>query len=180
MSVCVYICVYIYIYIYVCVCVGVGVCVCLSSHACVFLCMRVFVCVCMRSRVCVCMHLDIDVCVYLYACMLPLNCCDCIGQSSPLSSVRLRMQSSRCSADSDFLRWLTAVHMNNNICSAFIYLPNNFRYCTLTEMRSLFCIFEFLKNAVERMNERILQLISSPRKLNGNTRGCVFPAVDGN
>ena len=72
--------------------------------------------------------------------------------------------------------------MNNNICSAFIYLPNNVRYCTPTEdgdAKFIF-IFEFLNSTVERMNERIL-LISPPQKLKGNARGYVFfPAVDGN
>ena len=175
MSVSVYICVFI------CVCVCVCVCVCLSSHAFVFLCMCVFVCVCACALACVCsQHLYIDVCVCLIACMLASNCCVCIGQTSPLSSVKLRVQSSPCSADSHFLRWLTAVHVNNNICSAFISLPNNVLYCTPTEDgdAKLF-FFEFLKCTVEPMNERIFQLISPSRKLKGNARGCVFPAVDG-
>ena len=122
-------CVFIYACLYMCVCVFELACVCLSVHVCICMC----VCVCARSRVCVCMHLYIDVCDCLYACMLASNCCVCIGQTSPLSSVRLRMQSSPCSADSHFLRQLTAVHVNNNICSVFIYLPNNILYCTPTE-----------------------------------------------
>ena len=161
------------------------VCVCLSSHKCVFLCMCVFECGCVRARarVCVFACISILMCVCLYACMLASNCCVCIGQTSPLSSVRLRMQSSPCSADSHFLRWLTAVDVNNNnICSIFIYLPNYVRYCTPTEDGDAKFIFyfKFLKSTVERMNERILQLISPPRKLKGNARRCVFPAVDGN
>ena len=100
-----------------------------SFCACVYL----YVCVCVRSRACVCMHLYIDVFFCLHASMLAFTCCVCIAQSSPLSSVRLRMQSSPCSADSHFLRWLTAVHVNNNICRAFIYLPNNILYCTPTK-----------------------------------------------
>ena len=146
---------------------------CLSVHVCIC----IWVCVRARSRVGLCVHLYIDVCVCLYACMLASNCCIvCIWQTSPLSSVRPRMQSSPYSADSHFLRWLTAVHVNNNICSTFIYLPNNILYCTLTEdgYANFIFIFKFLKSTVERMNERILQLLSPPRKLKGNARGCVF------
>ena len=125
----------------VCVCVFELACVCLSVHVCI-------VCVCVRARSRVCMHLYIDVCVCHYACMLASNacmlaCCVCIGQTSPLSSVRLRIQSSPCNADSLFLRWLTAVHVNNNICSTFIYLPKNIIYCTLTEDGDAKFIFYF-------------------------------------
>ena len=134
-------CVCLYMFLCVCVCVCECVYVCLSSHACVFLRMCVFlcvfvcvcVCVCVRARVCVCVHLYIDVCVCLYACIFTSNCCVCIGQTSPLSSVRLRIQSSPCRAASHFLRWLTALHVNNNNCNAFIAIRNNIRYCTLTE-----------------------------------------------
>ena len=174
MSVCVYICVCLYI----CVCV----CVCLSSHACVFLCMCVFVCVCACASVGVFACISILMCgfAFTHACLRVIVLF--MGQTSSLSSVRLHVQSSPCSADSHFLRRLTAVHVNNNICSAFIYLQTMFSIALLlkTEMRNLFFIFEFLKSTVERMNERILQLISPPRKLKGNVRWCVFPAVDGN
>ena len=120
------ICLCVFIYVYLCVCV----CVCLSSNACVFLCMCVFVCVyaCALACVCVCMHLYIDVCLCLYACMLASNCCICIGQTTPLSSVRLRIQSSPCSADSHFLRWLTAIHVNYNNYNSLIAIRNNIRY----------------------------------------------------
>ena len=67
-----------------------------------------------------------------------------------------------------FYRWLGAVHvMNNNICSAFILLSNNFLYFSPTEdgERKFIFIFEFFKSTVERINERILQLISPPRQL---------------
>ena len=51
---------------------------------------------------------------YLYACV-----CVCIGQASSLRSVTLRMKSSPGGAESHFVRWLTAVRVNNNnICSA--------------------------------------------------------------
>ena len=116
-----------------------------SFCACVYL----YVCVC--AHVCVCMHLYIDACVCLYACMLAFNCCACIGQTSPLSSVRIRMQSSPCSADSHFIRWLTAVHVNNNNCNAvnnnncnaLIAIRNNIRCCTLTEDGDAKLIFYF-------------------------------------
>ena len=55
----------------------------------------------------------------MYACM-----CICIGQTS-LQSVTLRMQSSTDGAESHFCGWLTAVHNNNNNCSAFIPLRDN-------------------------------------------------------
>ena len=170
------------VYVYVCACVWA--CMRVSFCACVYLYLYVCVCVCVCALacVCVCVHLYSDVYVRLYACMLASNCCVCIWQTSPLSSVRLRMQSSPCSADSHCLRQLKAVHVNNNICTTFIYLPNNIRYCTLTEdgdAKFIF-IFEFLKSTVEWMNERISQLISPPRKLKGNARGYVFPAVDSN
>ena len=155
-------------------------CACLSVHACICMCVcvrsRSRVCACALARLSVCRHLYIDVCVCIYACMLASNCCVCIRQTSPLSSVKLCMQSSPCSSDSHFLRWLTAVHVNNNICSAFISLPNNVSIALLrkTEMRNLFFIFEFLKSTVERMNERILQLISPPRKLKSQGWGVFF------
>ena len=75
------------------------------------------------------------------------------------------MQSSPDGAESHFLRWLTALHVNNNnICSAFILLPNNFLYFKPTEdgEGKFIFIFEFFKSTDERMNERILQLLSSP------------------
>ena len=83
------------------VCVFVCVCVCLCVHvcACVCVCLCVFVCVCVCA------------CVYVCACMF---ICVCIGQTIPLSSVRLHMQSSPGGADSNFLRWLTSVLVNNN------------------------------------------------------------------
>ena len=165
-----------FICVFMCVCVFKLECVCLSVHV------RICMCVCVRARVCVCLRASLYVCVCLYACMLASNCCVCIGQTSPLSSVRLRIQSSPCSVDSHFLRWLTAAHVNNNNYNALIAIRNNIRYCTLTKDGdgNWFFIFEFLKSTVERTNERILQLISPPRKLNGNARGCVFSAVDGN
>ena len=116
MSVCVYICVF------MCVCV----CVCLSSHACVFLCMCVFVCVCMCVRAC----------ISILMCLLDF-------MHAPLSSVKLRIQSSPCSAASHFLRWLKAVHVNNNNCNALIAIRNNIRYCTLTEDGDVEIIFQF-------------------------------------
>ena len=130
MCVCVCVCV-LCVCVSVCVCVFELACVCLSVH--VGICMCVCVRACALACVCVCVHLYIDAYVRLYACMLASNCCVCIWQTLPLSSVRLRMQSSPCSADSHFFRRLKAVHVNNNICSTFIYLPNNIRYCTLTE-----------------------------------------------
>ena len=133
-------------------CVFICMCVCLSSHACVFQCMCVFVCVCARARVCVFACISIVMCVCLYECMLASNCCVCIGQTSPLSSIRLHMQSSPCSADSHFLRSLTAVHVNNNICSAFIYLPNNVLYCTPTRRRCEI-YFLFLNSLRAQSNE---------------------------
>ena len=75
------------------------------------------------------------------------------------------MQSSPGGADSHFLRWLTAPHVNNNnICSAFILLPNNVLYFSPTEdgVGKFIIIFEFFKSTVERMNVIIFQLISPP------------------
>ena len=141
------ICLCVFIYMCLCVCVYVCMCVCLSSHACVFLYMCVFicVCVCVRARSCVCVFacIYIDVCVCLYACMLASNWCVCTWQTSPLSSVRLRIQSSPCSADSHFLRWLTAVHVNKNNYNALIAIRNIIRYCTLTEDGDAKLIFYF-------------------------------------
>ena len=100
--------------------------------------------------------------------------CICIGQTS---SIRLRIQSSPDVTDSHFLRWLTAVHVNNNnICSAFISLRNNFSITVLrkTEMTDLLLFFEFFKSTVEWMNERILQLISPPSKLKSQALRCVL------
>ena len=76
------------------------VCVCV----CVCLCVCVFVCVCACVYVCACMF---------YACV-DFFICVCIGQTSPLSSLRLRIQSSPVDADSHFLLWLTAVLGKNN------------------------------------------------------------------
>ena len=142
---CVYICVFMCVCELACVCLSVHVCICM----CVCMCVRARVCVC----VCVCMHLSIDVCVCLYACMLASNCCVCIGLTSPLSSVWLRIQSSPCSADSYFLRWLTAVHVNNNICNALIAIRNNIRYCTLTEDGDAKLIFLFFNSLRAQSNE---------------------------
>ena len=60
-------------------------------------------------------------------------------------------------------RLLKAVH-NNNICSALITLLNNFLDCRPTEDGdgNFIFIFEFFKRTVERMNERILQVIFPP------------------
>ena len=68
-----------------------------------------------------------------------------------------------------FVGWLTAVNNNNNNCHAFIPLRNNVFDCSPTEdgERKFVFIFEFFKSTVERMTERILQLISPPRKLKG-------------
>ena len=76
---------------------------------CVFVCLCVFVCMCVP--VCLCVFVCVCACVYVCACMF---ICVCIGQTIPLSSVRLRMQSSPGGADSNFLRWLTSVLVNNN------------------------------------------------------------------
>ena len=75
------------------------------------------------------------------------------------------MQSSPGGADLHFLRWLTALHVNNNnICSVFILLPNNVLYFSPTEdgVGKFIFNFEMFKSTVEPMNERILQLISPP------------------
>ena len=128
-----------------------------------------YLCVCARSRACVrvCVYASMfGVCVYVLRVWVFV--CVCIWQTSPLSSVRLRMQSSPGSADLHFLRWLTALHVNNNnICSAFILLPNNVLYFSPTEdgEGKFIFIFEFFKSTVERMNQRILQLITPPWKL---------------
>ena len=86
------------LFVCVCVCVCVcGVCVCLCVYVCVCACVYVCACVCVYVlSVC-----DFFICVY-------------IGQTSPLSSVRFRMQSSPGGDDSHFLRWLTSVLVNNN------------------------------------------------------------------
>ena len=123
------------------VCVYVRACyvcewmrVCVGACACVYLC----VCVCVHARVHACVLACVCVCEYVrcvricFARVL-LVVCVCIWQTSPLSSVRLRMQSSPGGADSHFLHWLTALHVNNNICSAFILLPNNILYFNHTE-----------------------------------------------
>ena len=71
-----------------------------------------------------------------------------------------------------YFRWLTAVHNDNN-CSAFIPLRDNLLYFSPTEdgEGKFIFIFEFFKSTVERMNERILQLIYPPRKLKSQARG---------
>ena len=91
------------------------------------------VCVYMCIYVCVCMLLYIvDVCICLYTCMLASNCCVCIWQTSPLSSARLRMHA--IDTRWRFLRWLTALHVNNNnIFITFKPLPIIFLYFSPTE-----------------------------------------------
>ena len=76
-----------------------------------------------------------------------------------------------------FFRWLTAVHVNNNnICSAFIPLPNNFLCCSSTEDGEAKFILIFLNSLRaqlnERMNDRILQHISTV-KTRGSSSECV-------
>ena len=148
-----------------------GMCVC----ACVFMCVNGCVCVCVNARsvhacvracvcVCVCEYVR---CVRICFARVWVFVCVCIWQTSSLSSVRLRVQSSPGGADSHFLRWLTVLNVNNNNICAFILLPNNVLYFSPTEdgEGKFIFIFEFFKSTVERMNERILQLISPPWKL---------------
>ena len=109
---------------------------------------------------------------YPYACI-----CICIGQTSSFPSVTLRMQSSPGGRESHFFRWLTAVHVNNNnICSAFIP-PNNFLDRSPTEDGEgqfiLICLNSLRAHLNERMNERILQHISSV-KTQGSSPRCVL------
>ena len=94
---------------------------------------------------------------YLYACV-----CVCIGQTSSLPLVTLRMQSSPGNADLIF-RLLKAVHHSNNY-SELLALRNNFLDCSHTGDRDckFILFFDFFKSTVERMNERILQFISPP------------------
>ena len=137
------------------------------------MCMRVFVCVCARSRACVRACVCVCVCESVRSVPICFSrvwvfVCVSIWQTSLLSSLRLRMQSSPGGAESHFLRWLTALHVNNNnICSAFILLPNNVLYFSPTKdgVGKFIFIFEFFKSTVERINEIILQLISPPWKL---------------
>ena len=87
----------------------------------------VCVCVCTLAcmRACVCMRVCFaHVCVFV---------CVCLGHISSLPSLSLRIQSSPDGADSYFLRWLTAFHVINNNCSAYVPFPNNFLYCSPTE-----------------------------------------------
>ena len=122
---------------------SVCVCVCSPTLACVYVCVSKCVCVCVRvcsvcARVCVCV---VRVCVRVRLALVCVFVCVCIGHTS---SVRLRIQSSPDGAHSHFLRWLTAVHVNNNnICSAFISLRNYFSITVLrkTEMTNLFLFF---------------------------------------
>ena len=75
------------------------------------------------------------------------------------------MQSPPGGADSYFnFRWLTDVHVNNNNCNELIAIRNNFLDFSRTEDGDgkFIIIFEFFKSTVERMNDRILQLISPP------------------
>ena len=76
------------------------VCVCASARTREYV--RESVCVVRIFGVCVSV---LRVCEFL---------CVCIGKTSPLSSVRLLVQSSPGGAHSHFLRWLTAVLVNNN------------------------------------------------------------------
>ena len=62
-----------------------------------------------------------------------------------------------------FLRWLTALHVNNNnIFFTFKPLPNIFLYFSPTEAEDAKFIFisELFKSTFERMNERFSQIIS--------------------
>ena len=152
-------------------------------------CMYVFVlprshaCMCVSKCVCVCASMFgvcvVRVCVCVYVWRSCVFVCVCIGQTS---SVRLRIQSWPDGADSHFLRWLTAVHVNsNNICIGFIPLRNNFSITVLrkTEMTNLFLFFGFFKSTVEWINERILQHISAVKTQESSPR-VSSPAVDGN
>ena len=73
----------------------------------------VFVSVCMWVPVCLCVCLFVCVCVCVHVCMC-VRVCVCIGQTIPLSSVRLRIKSSPGGADSNFLRWPTSILVKNN------------------------------------------------------------------
>ena len=84
-----------------CTCISIAV----YLRVCVSLCAFVYACVFVCMCVCVCVYI-----LRVYEFFI----CVCIGQTSSLSSVRLRMQSSPGGADSHFLRWLTAVLVNNN------------------------------------------------------------------
>ena len=76
---------------------------------------------------------------------LPRVCvcvCFCIGQTPPVPLARLHIQSSPDGAYSHFLRWLKAVHVNNNnICS------------TEDGDAKFIIIFEIVKSTVELMNQ---------------------------
>ena len=78
-----------------------------------FVCVFVWVCVCLCVHVCSCVFVCVCLCVCVHVCMC-VRVCFCIGLTIPLSSVRLRMQSSPGGADSNFLRWPTSVLVNNN------------------------------------------------------------------
>ena len=75
-----------------------------------------------------------------------------ISKTSPAIDTRWR-----------FLRWITALHVNNNnIFITFKPLKNNFLYFSPTEDEDakFIFIFEFFKSTFERMNERFSQIIS--------------------
>ena len=130
---CVFICVC------VCVCVFQLACVCLSVHVCIC------VCVCACARVCLFACTSILMCVFafMHACLRLIVCLHRADITIITSKASQHMHSSPCSADSHFLRWLTAAHVNNNICSASIYLPNNVLYGTPIEEGDAKFIFYF-------------------------------------
>ena len=74
------------------------------------------------------------------------------SQTSSLSSVRLRMQLTPDGADSHFIRWLTALHVNNNIFITFKPLPNIFLYFSPTEDEDAKFVF-ILISIIVHLNE---------------------------
>ena len=83
--------------------------------------------------VCVCMLLYIvDVCICLYACMLASNCCVFLYMTN--ITIVISKASHAIDTRWRFLRWLTALHVNNNnIFITFKPLPNIFIYFSSTE-----------------------------------------------
>ena len=96
--------------------------------------------------------------------------CVCLEQTS---SVTLHIQSSPDGADSHFLRWLTAIHVINNNCSAVVPLPNNFSLLQSYGRRWRKFLFNFNFIVLNSFTSYI-----STVKLDGQARGVLRRSIE--